>query len=183
MRIKSHTGKIILIVCLVLLSCGSAGKASYLSGKAWLAQILLNRAWEQSQYSSQAIKPWPWADIAPVAKLNIPSQQYEAIVLASHSGQAMAFGPGLIQRGGSYILAGHRDSHFNTLKDVGLGDEISLTLKSGEQKTATIQAITVVDTNQQNEIIPPEKSIVLITCYPFDAITAGGPLRYVITAY
>tara|TARA_S200000501_G_scaffold249877_1_gene234098 strand:- start:524 stop:670 length:147 start_codon:yes stop_codon:yes gene_type:complete len=25
-------------------------------------------------------------------------------------------------------------------------------------------------------------SFVLVTCYPFDAIDAGGPLRYVVTA-
>jgi len=25
-------------------------------------------------------------------------------------------------------------------------------------------------------------SLVLVTCYPFDAIDAGGPLRYVVTA-
>ena len=25
-------------------------------------------------------------------------------------------------------------------------------------------------------------ALVLLTCYPFDAVTAGGPLRYVVTA-
>ena len=25
-------------------------------------------------------------------------------------------------------------------------------------------------------------SLVLLTCYPFDALTPGGPLRYVVTA-
>jgi len=25
-------------------------------------------------------------------------------------------------------------------------------------------------------------ALVLVTCYPFDAVTAGGPLRYVVAA-
>jgi len=29
---------------------------------------------------------------------------------------------------------------------------------------------------------PGEPALVLMTCYPFDAIVAGGPLRYVVTA-
>jgi sortase A len=27
-----------------------------------------------------------------------------------------------------------------------------------------------------------EKQLVLVTCYPFDTIVPGGPLRYVVTA-
>jgi len=26
-------------------------------------------------------------------------------------------------------------------------------------------------------------ALVLMTCYPFDALVAGGPLRYVVTAH
>jgi sortase (surface protein transpeptidase) len=28
-----------------------------------------------------------------------------------------------------------------------------------------------------------ESVVMLVTCYPFDAVAAGGSLRYVVTAY
>ena len=30
---------------------------------------------------------------------------------------------------------------------------------------------------------PAAAALVLMTCYPFDALMAGGPLRYVVTAH
>jgi sortase A len=41
----------------------------------------------------------------------------------------------------------------------------------------------VVDSRVQHMVLDPAVSrLTLVTCYPFDAVSAGGPLRYVITA-
>jgi len=181
--LKNSWLKLFLIIVLVLLSVGSAGKASYLSGKAWLAQCLLNHAWSQSESSGDPIKPWPWADIHPVAKLIVPRLNKTQIVLESHSSEAMAFGPGLIQRDNSFFLAGHRDSHFAFLSQLVIGDSVELRMPNGESHSATIQAIEIIDTEKQKEISIPDNSIILLTCYPFNAVRAGGPLRYVAVVY
>ena len=47
----------------------------------------------------------------------------------------------------------------------------------------TVQATSVVDS--RTAVIRTEDwstSLVLVTCYPFDAVRPGGPLRYVVTA-
>jgi sortase A len=32
------------------------------------------------------------------------------------------------------------------------------------------------------DTLPGETRLTLVTCYPFDALSAGGPLRYVVSA-
>jgi sortase A len=47
-----------------------------------------------------------------------------------------------------------------------------------------VQALRVVDSDQESLSVDTstDKKLLLVTCYPFDAILAGGPLRYVVTA-
>lgn len=47
----------------------------------------------------------------------------------------------------------------------------------------TVQAINVVDGRHTHiSLSRNSKYLVLLTCYPFDAIIPGGPLRYAATA-
>ncbi|CAG0984458.1 partial sortase A, partial [Rhodocyclaceae bacterium] len=43
----------------------------------------------------------------------------------------------------------------------------------------------IVDKSETRVLAQPpgETRLTLITCYPFDALRAGGPLRYVVTAH
>ena len=60
-----------------------------------------------------------------------------AIVLAGSSGQALAFGPGHVERTadagerGVAIYSAHRDTHFAFLKNVVIGDAIDVTRQDG----------------------------------------------------
>jgi sortase A len=51
-----------------------------------------------------------------------------------------------------------------------------------------VQSFEVIDTRIVHEtqigVLEPttEPTLTLITCYPFDAIAPGGPLRYVVRA-
>ncbi len=118
-----------MLAAVGLLFCG---KGAWIHGKALLAQLLLQQAWEQTRSGNVQVKPWPWADIWPVARLRMEKYNRDLIVLAGQSGQALAFGPGMLSTGaapgqpGTCILAAHRDSHFKFLRKVETGDVFTM---------------------------------------------------------
>ncbi|MGJ3255731.1 MAG: class GN sortase [Alcanivorax sp.] len=165
---------------------GLAGWASWLDGKAWLAQHLIAHAWHTTLDQGAPQRPWPWADTWPVAQLTTPDGQ-TLYVLESTSGEALAFGPGRLAGGiGSdqaLTLAGHRDTHFAFLETLNSGDPLIVEFTDGSQQHFQVTAQQVIDSQKQPLHIPGDtQELLLITCYPFDAITPGGPLRYVVTA-
>ena len=89
-----------LISPLVLALVGTIlfGDGAYIHAKAWLAQVLLERAFAQSIATGQPTKPWSWADTWPVARIEVKRIGASAIVLEGTSGQALAFGPGHIHQ-------------------------------------------------------------------------------------
>ena len=164
----------------------TAGWASWLDGKAWLAQHLIAHAWQTSLDQGAPQRPWPWADTWPVARLTPPAGK-TLYVLESTSGEALAFGPGRLAGGiGSdqaLTLAGHRDTHFAFLETLHTDDILTVQFTDGSQQHFQVSSQQVINSQQHPLHIPRDnQQLVLITCYPFDAITAGGPLRYVITA-
>jgi len=167
---------------LLIALAANAGPAIYLTAKAHLAQHLLSRAWAKSDARQSPVKPWPWADIVPRGRLLIPRLAMEQIVLGDHSSEAMAFGPGLVTINDAVVLAGHRDSHFEFLRELRAGDRLQWQALGESPRTFHVSATWVVDTREQQSIVPPPNTLMLITCYPFDALQAGGPLRYVILA-
>lgn len=178
-----------LIVCLLTIGTWQVGEGAWIYAKARLAQWLLQRAWSRSLAGEVAVKPWPWADTWPVARLIVPSQGIDQIVLEGAYGRTLAFGPGHAESSGGMgmpgtaILTGHRDTHFRFLQRLKEGDEILLTTQRQQQHRYRVSSITVVDSRtaliQQDR---QENQLALVTCYPFDPISPGGPLRYVVMA-
>jgi len=173
----------------LLFASWQAGAALYIPAKGWLAQLLLERAWSSASALASASKPWPWADTAPVARLRAPAQGIDLIVLAGVSGRTLAFGPGLAdgtaQPGvqGASVIVGHRDTHFAFLRELRIGDEIDLERPEGPRERFVVQSAEVVDSRSSRLNVSEEgRALVLVTCYPFDAVMPGGPLRYVVTA-
>lgn len=81
------------------------------------------------------------------------------------------------------MLTGHRDTHFRFLKDVRLNDRIDLTGRDGTTLRYRVTQQRVLDSRR--DVVPTGRDtqdLVLVTCFPFDAIKAGGPLRYVVRA-
>lgn len=171
-----------LVAVLVLLDAG------WIHAKAALAQVLLQRAWAQTLADGAAHRPWPWADTEPVARLQAPSLGADQIVLAGDSGRALAFGPGWAPAsaapgsGGRSVISGHRDTHFAWLRKLGVGDHLRVTTRSGNRDYRVIDTVVVDSREQRIDIAPAGSELLLITCWPFDAVAAGGPLRYVVTA-
>ena len=180
-----------VVVLLAVLGTQQLGSAGYIRAKASLAQYLIADAWQQTLVSGgDQIRPWPWADTWPVARLAAPQQSVELFVLAGASGQALAFGPGLELASaapggeGVSVIAGHRDTHFGFLRSLGAGAPLELELADGRRLDYRVAGVEVVDSSRrQMELdlaLPGE--LQLVTCYPFDAIDPGSPLRYVVRA-
>jgi sortase A len=175
-------------VALLLISIGLAAKASYIPAKALLAKGLIENAWDRTLEDGERHTPWSWADHWPVARLTVPSQGIDKLILNGAQGNSLAFAPGAMtefaQPGtvGTAIVGGHRDTDFSFLKDLVLGDELRLQTATGEWQNYEVMAFDVVDgRNAHIETTSQGQSLLLVTCYPFDALVPGGPLRYVVS--
>ena len=161
--------------------------ALWIPVKAELAQHLLERAWLRTLAGEPDAKPWPWADTHAVAILEVPRLDLREIVLEGSSGRNLAFGPTLVNttqldRPTDRILSGHRDTHFSFLKELQTGDLLRLRTTSGT-RNYRVSWQEAVDSRQQQLVIDENiERLTLLTCYPFDAATSGGPLRWVVTA-
>jgi sortase A len=164
------------------------GDALYIHAKALLAQVLLERAFAASMTSGKAVKPWSWADTWPVARIAVPRLGAHAIVLEGGSGQALAFGPGHVERTpdagepGTAVYAAHRDTHFGFLGNIEAGDEIVVTGRTGTTAHFRVTHTEVVRWDSSGiDPTAPGRHLVLATCWPLDSMVAG-PLRYVVHA-
>jgi sortase A len=164
------------------------GDGAYIHAKAWLAQVLLEHAFDRSVAIGEVVKPWSWADTWPVARIEVRRIGASAIVLEGISGQALAFGPGHIRQTadagerGVAVYAAHRDTHFRFLRNVAIGDVIDVTRSDGEHFRYRADSSAVVRFDASG--IDPaarDAELVLATCWPFDAVTSG-PERYVLHA-
>jgi len=173
----------------LLVSAVLLWNAAYIHAKAELAQWLLESAWQQTVAERQPHKPWPWADVYPVARLLLARDGVDYIVLNSHAGEAMAFGPGAevfhdaVNETDSWVIGGHRDTHFHFLKDVRIGDVFTLDTLDGKTLHFRVDTTQIADSRVQAlQLSQQHASLLLVTCYPFDTLNVGGPLRYVVTA-
>ena len=179
----------LLVACLLGFGFLQLGQGAYIPAKAWLAQELMLRAWSRMQSGASRVTPWPWADTWPIARLTARAGDVDLIVLAGGSGRTLAFGPGHLGASvlpgeiGNAVIAGHRDTHFQFLKDVQTGEVLTLESDRGIDYSYEVVAVDIVDSEKGSLVLDTDTAMLsLVTCYPFDALEAGGPLRYVVTA-
>ncbi len=181
--------RFVAVTSLLIAGVLSTGEGARIYLKAILAQLLLETAWSQTLAGRARTKPWPWADTWPVARLRAPAQRQNLIVLAGASGSALAFGPAHVLASATpgsddnVVLAGHRDTHFAFLEHLQTGQVLELQSADGTNHRYRVTESAVVHQSQTSVMAPTgRKSLTLITCWPFDAIVPGGPLRYVVRA-
>jgi sortase A len=186
--ISARAGRI-AVSCVLCLGFWQLGQGAYIPAKAWVAQELMQRAWRRAQDGESEIAPWPWADTYPIARLSAKGGDIELIVLEGGSGRTLAFAPGHLSvsalpgEKGNSIIAGHRDTHFQFLQFMKRGESIMVQMADGRNHLYQVTDIDVVDSRRGSIIIDTESAMLsLVTCYPFGAPQAGGPLRYVVTA-
>lgn len=165
------------------------GKAAYIHTKAVLAEFLLRSSWQESIEKDAEIKPWPWADTWPVARMIVPEHGIDLVVLEGDSGSVLAFGPGHMRRSslpgqpGNSIISGHRDTAFRFLESMRIGDRITIQTREGKMVTFKVVAMHISDQSVLHLNIDTDVPLItLVTCYPFDAVVPGGPERYIVFA-
>lgn len=175
----------VLIAALLLSGAALTAKALYIPLKAEVAQVLLARAFEASRAGGTPVKPWSWADTAPVARVGVERLGTSEIVLSGGSGEAMAFGPTTVlddRANRVTVLSAHRDTHFAWIGELRVGDDISLERIDGSIATYRVRGFRTV---RWDEFTYPAQGgaglLALTTCWPLDAQTRG-PLRRVVWA-
>ena len=173
----------LLIVLLMVTAAWHGSSAAYIHAKASLAQYLMAHAWQQTLTGKPKVTPWPWADTWPIARLTIPSRQQSLIVMAGATGRTLAFGPGHIDgtalpgANGTSVIGGHRDTHFEFLKDLQIGEQISIQNQHGYTSHYEIHNLQVADISSDQLLVTNEENaLVLVTCYPFRCNLRWRPL-------
>lgn len=179
---------IVLSALLCAISVWQFAAAAYIHAKAELAQWLIADTWQKIKQGDKQARPWPWADTRPVARLRVPALHVDQMILAGASGRTLAFGPGWMLAGsdadetGIKVVAGHRDTHFAFLRDLKVGDRIDIESVSTTYHYR-VRDMQIVDSEQQQLLLSSEVNrLLLVTCYPFDALNPGGSLRYLVAA-
>ncbi len=168
-----------------------------MQAKAHFAQFLIEQAWEKTLQDNLPHKPWPWADTHPIAQMDIDlsdnskgvDDKATLYILAGASGRNLAFGPAMVLSGarpgevGNTVIAGHRDTHFSILQNLQKGQVINVVNSSGRKLAYRVESLTVVHQSEVDVMAQTSKEqLTLITCYPFNQITGGAQLRYVVKA-
>jgi sortase A len=175
-----------VLIMLAAAALWQLGLAGWIHARAVAAQILLDRAWQQTLLAQKPVKPWPWADTWPVAELIAPQQGIAQIVLAGDSGAILAFGPGhsfaskMPDEKGTVMISGHRDTHFRFLQNLKNGERLIIKTRSGIHYY-TVSQTRIVD-NRTFTLDNSNDELVLVTCYPFNSAITGGTERYLVYA-
>ncbi|WP_165734566.1 class GN sortase [Pseudoalteromonas sp. C8] len=177
---------------LLIAGLGLFGHGTYMQAKAWLAQVLIEQAWQEALKSpSTKVKPWYYADSYVTAKLDWPSHNKTLSVLAGASGRNLAFAPSQFLPAGELggkefgnekgaLIAGHNDTHFAFLQNAKVGEAFTLQLQSGVIQNYKVTGIEVIHQSQHDFLQTP--GLYLLTCYPFDSLASGTDLRLLVSA-
>jgi sortase A len=178
-----------LALLLFVLGAWQVAQAGWIHAKALVAQRLIAAAWTDARDGGPSRRPWPWADMRPIARLTVAKRGVELFVLDTASPRALAFGPahvgGTAAPGapGNSVLVAHRDTHFAFLRELQLEDVIEVEAARGKRTRYRVREMTVVDQGESRVLEDGgDAQLTLVTCYPFDAVMPGTRLRYVVVA-
>src|SRR5260221_3840865 len=162
------------------------GGQVYLKAEGTLGAVLIERAWSAQLADGRIHPPWPWADMRPVARLEVPRLGVRRVVLSGASGESLAFGlahvsgTALPGAPGNSAIAGHRDSWASFMRHLRPGDEVWLRTRSGRRRY-TVSAFEVVGRARVDLLeTAGDDTLTLITCYPLSGLLRS-PWRLVIT--
>ncbi len=151
----------------------------------------LNATPEQSLWSEGRIAAFeeslakPTSDvlgILEIPRLNLEVPVYDgASDLHMDRGAARIDGTAMPGEPGNLGVAGHRDGFFRVLKDIELGDEITITTADGLE-SYVVSELKIVDPTAIEVLDPTvEQSVTLVTCYPFYFV-GHAPERFIVRA-
>ena len=83
------------------------------------------------------------------------------------------------------VISGHRDTHFNFMKNLDEGDLLRLERYDGNSASYVVNRLFVVNGNSiriDTSGVGPQ-ALILITCWPVDSPVPGGKERWVVEAH
>jgi sortase A len=147
------------------------------------------QAYEQARFENVGPKEpsIPLVEGGVIGEIQVPRLHLKAIVVQGDSHTILRRAVGHIPetalpgKPGNVALAGHRDTFFRPLRNVRLGDTISIKTSTGDfeylvESTQVVPASNVEVLNASNG-----RTLTLITCFPFDYLGAA-PNRFVVRA-
>ena len=172
---------------LVLLAAGCAALAYvvYVVVDANVYQLVeVRRLAQPAPAESRARPP---IDGEPIGAIQIPRLDLLAIVVQGDSAASLRHavghlaGTALPGESGNVVLAGHRDTFFRPLKQVLVGDVITLRTR-GRDYDYLVESTAVVPPSAV-EVLQPTggHTLTLITCFPFNYI-GSAPQRFIVRA-
>ena len=178
----------VVAAALFALGLSQVASAAWIHAKALVAQRLIASAWDDARRGVSR-RPWPWADMRPIARMTVAARGVDLYVFDSASARALAFGPGHVAgtampaSGGNSVIVAHRDTHFAFLRALTAGDVIDVEASDGRRARYRVREISIVDKGETRVLDDADVAeLTLITCYPFDTIRYRTALRYVVTA-
>jgi sortase A len=121
----------------------------------------------------------------PLAILRIPKLRVEVAVfdgtdeLILNRGVGRIAGTASIGDSGNIGIAGHRDGFFRCLKDIAVGDIVTLSSPS-DSTTYAVDQIEIVTPEDVRVLAPrASPSVTLVTCYPF-YYSGAAPQRFIV---
>lgn len=178
MRGRWFVALVVLLSAWALIDLGSA---AWIQGKGQLGQWLMERHWNNGDDPNP---PWPGARTWPAARLYMPELAIDRLVMDGLATPNLAWGPGLhVGPAGHVVIAAHRDTHFTFLSRVEPGQRIKLEYPAGQVRDWRVDDLRVVDSRKTDiDLNAPGPRLTLITCWPFNTLETGGPLRLVVRA-
>jgi sortase A len=126
-------------------------------------------------------------DGGPIGEIRIARLGLTAIVVQGDSAAILRRAVGhlvetaLPGESGNVVLAGHRDTFFRPLKQVLVGDVITLKTRHGDF-TYLVESTAVVPPTAVQVLRPTGgRTLTLITCYPFTYV-GSAPNRFIVRA-
>ena len=179
-----------IVACLLCLGFWQLGAVEPPSATPWIAQNIMQNHWERVSAGGDASWPWPWNHTWPMARLSARSGEIDLVVLAGGGERTLAYGPGHLSASaspgaeGNSVIVGRADTHFSFLKDMAIGESMTVETVDGRLHVYSIVDLGVVHARNGTLALDTDGAYLsLVTRYPFQGKDRGdGLMRYVVTA-
>ena len=174
---------------LVLGGLIAAGVGVHSVWTTWNAEKQAQEQWDR-QIADRPSTPEPRRELQRgemVARLSIDRLDSQWVVVEGADKNELKLGPGHLPDSalpgsrGNCVIAGHRDTQFRVLRNVVIGEEI--TVETGGRKFVyRVTDRDIVAPTDTRSLDPTSKpTLTLITCYPFYFV-GPAPKRFVVRA-
>jgi sortase A len=169
----------------------AVGYAAFSVGERYVYQAYENRVFDSEialRHSTPRIQVRPVIAGSLIGKIDIPRLNISTIIKEGVDDRILDLAAGHIPdtalpgQTGNVGVAAHRDTLFRNLKDVRRDDKITLSTLDGEYIYRVISTQIVLPTDVSVlDPSPNEKTLTLVTCYPFYFV-GNAPKRFIVRA-